>query len=115
MARFLARHARLVGPGSVAARLYHLGRYPGIVPAGEPSEHVYGQVYELLDPDATLPRLDHYEGCITNNGAPPLFERRLISVTLASGETWAVWAYFYLGPVEEDQRIVSGDYFASLR
>jgi gamma-glutamylcyclotransferase (GGCT)/AIG2-like uncharacterized protein YtfP len=115
MARFLAQRACLVGPGSISARLYHLGRYPGMVPTAAPSEQVYGQVYELLDPHDTLPRLDDYEGCIGKDTAPPLFERRSVEVVLASGETRTAWAYFYLGSVDEAQRIASGDYLASLR
>jgi gamma-glutamylcyclotransferase (GGCT)/AIG2-like uncharacterized protein YtfP len=113
--QILADHARYLGPSKTQARLYDLGRYPGMTLSASITEWVRGELYELELPEQTLADLDAYEGCDQNNPEPTLFERRLIPVVLASGERWTAWAYVYLGPVDEEQRIASGDYLASLR
>ncbi|HZA35671.1 MAG TPA: gamma-glutamylcyclotransferase family protein, partial [Vicinamibacterales bacterium] len=51
--RFLAR-------GWVQAALFDLGIYPAAVPAQD--ARVWGEVFELLDPDDVLTALDEIEG-----------------------------------------------------
>jgi gamma-glutamylcyclotransferase (GGCT)/AIG2-like uncharacterized protein YtfP len=112
MARFLAERARLVGQARVPGRLYDLGRYPGLTEPRTPEDWVFGDLFELEDPQLTLLELDHYEECSPADAQPWLFERRPVPVALATGETLTAWAYFYRGTVEENGRIVSGEYGA---
>ena len=58
----LRREARLLGAATMPGRLYDLGRYPGLVAATETADVVHGEVLALVDPAATLPWLDDYEG-----------------------------------------------------
>ena len=53
--RLLEGRARFLGEGTVAGRLYDLGRYPAAVPEG--SGLVQGEVYRVTDP-ALWPALD---------------------------------------------------------
>jgi gamma-glutamylcyclotransferase (GGCT)/AIG2-like uncharacterized protein YtfP len=109
MARYLASVARFLGRASVAGRLYNLGPYPGMTVA-EPSERVWGHLFELADPVATLERLDAYEGCPLGEPIPALFQRRLLKVHSEGGRTYTAWTYTYHGVVTEEMRLVDGEY-----
>jgi gamma-glutamylcyclotransferase (GGCT)/AIG2-like uncharacterized protein YtfP len=115
LAQFLAGGARLLGTARVPGRLYDLGAYPGLVQPRDSREWVTGEVYEMLQPAQTLAVLDPYEGCGPADLPPNFFERRLAPATLPSGEIRTCWVYFYLGPVDEERRIISGDYFQKRR
>ena len=52
---------RVVGPGTVPGRLYHLGGYPGCILDGDCGAVIHGQVLEIPD-ESVLERLDWYEG-----------------------------------------------------
>jgi gamma-glutamylcyclotransferase (GGCT)/AIG2-like uncharacterized protein YtfP len=112
MALFLRAHARSLGPARARGRLYDLGAYPGMVAARGDDEWVHGEVHQLSRPDETLAVLDRYEGCGPGVEPPRLYERRPAPVELATGEMRPCWVYFYLGPVAEEKRILSGDYLA---
>src|SRR5262245_13923992 len=84
MADYLAARARHLGGGKVPGQLYDLGAYPGLLDAAGPEEWVYGDLYELREPAETLAALDRYEGRALPD-APPLFERRMIPVTIDTG------------------------------
>jgi gamma-glutamylcyclotransferase (GGCT)/AIG2-like uncharacterized protein YtfP len=105
MARFLAERGRLLGAARVPGRLYNLGWYPGLLEPAAADDWVQGDLYELTDPDATLPRLDRYE-----IGASALFERCLVPVSRGPGGELSAWVYYYRGKVNDGQRIASGDY-----
>lgn len=109
MARFLATRAEWVGRGTVAARLYHLGRYPGIVPPERDEDRVTGDVYRLpADAEDLLAALDRYE-----NGESPLpafFERAVAPVRLENGQEEPAWLYWFRGPVDSRQLVCDGDY-----
>ena len=107
---FLASHARRLGPAKCPGRLYDLGPYPALTePQGE-GEWVHGEVYDLARPEVVWPVLDGYEGCGPDNDSSGLYQRRLVRLTIPSGQTLPSWAYFYCRPVGEEKRIWSGDY-----
>lgn len=109
MACFLAERADHLGGARAPGLLYDLGRYPGMLDPAEPGDWVYGDLFALHDPAATLDALDRYEGCPLP-GEPALFERGLVAVTRDTGEAVTAWVYRYAGPVSEGQRLASGDY-----
>jgi gamma-glutamylcyclotransferase (GGCT)/AIG2-like uncharacterized protein YtfP len=108
MAAFLAERARFVGEGTVAARLYNLGRYPGMTEAACPADRVSGDVYELAGGTETLDELDRYENA--ESPLPSFFERGRAVATLADGSQIEAMLYWFRGEVVESQRIASGDY-----
>lgn len=112
MARVLAQRGRLLGRARAAARLYNLGRYPGILePQGE-DDWVHGEVYELRD-DGTLEEMDRYENA--ESPLPAFFERRLEPVIMEGGEKRDAWLYWFRGAVDEERRISGGDWLAAGR
>jgi gamma-glutamylcyclotransferase (GGCT)/AIG2-like uncharacterized protein YtfP len=101
-ARLLAEGENLLGGGRVHGKLYDIGRYPGLVLSSAAEEWAVGEVYRLRDADRTLAILDRYEGadftCVSGD------------VLLDTGEQSPAWVYVYNRPVDEQRRILSGNY-----
>jgi gamma-glutamylcyclotransferase (GGCT)/AIG2-like uncharacterized protein YtfP len=104
--RFLAR-------GWVQAALFDLGIYPAAVPAQD--ARVWGEVFELLDPDDVLTALDEIEGYRPGDPDSSLYIRSLVPVHLPDGTSPPAWAYFYNAPLGKAPRIQSGDYLEYLK
>lgn len=98
----LARHARLIGYGSIAARLYDLGPYPGAVPSALPGERVVGRVYALRYSRKLLDLIDKYEQFMPEQPEMSEFVREPVRVAFVPPQRarplWA-WAYFYRRPL----------------
>lgn len=115
MAELLDRHARCLGRARARGRLYDVGAYPGLKEALSSDDWVHGELYELHDPELSLPELDGYEGCGPEDPPPHLFERRLEAVYPAGRDPVRCWVYFYVPSVDEGRRIPSGDYLTETR
>jgi gamma-glutamylcyclotransferase (GGCT)/AIG2-like uncharacterized protein YtfP len=102
------KHLRYLGRGSIQAALFDLGIYPAAVPA--PEGVVWGEVYEMLEPQAVLAALDEIEGHRPEDPDHSLYTRALTDVTLPDGARRAAWVYFYNAPLGGAARIPSGDY-----
>lgn len=75
--------ARFLGKGSIRARLYDLGPYPGAKLAGNSSEDsVKGELYQLGDAEPAIMMLDKYEAYSRLEPDNSLFIRDLVTVTL---------------------------------
>ena len=105
----LCRGWAFQGYGTVPGDLYDFGAYPGAVPTDDVSARVFGELYELPDPETMLPPIDHYEGCGPDDTAPHEFERELVDVTMEEGGTRRAWIYWYR-PAPLGRRLESGDY-----
>lgn len=99
---------RYFGRGSIQAALFDLGIYPAAVPA--PEGTVWGEVYEMLDPQAVLSALDEIEGHRPDDPDHSLYTRSLTDVTLPDATHATAWVYFYNAPLGRAARIPSGDY-----
>jgi gamma-glutamylcyclotransferase (GGCT)/AIG2-like uncharacterized protein YtfP len=113
MARDLRSVSRFLGRASTSGRLYDLGRYPGMTAAAEPAERVWGHLFELQDPAATLMRLDAYEACPFGEPIPALFQRQVIDVVGADEEARRAWCYTYHGEVTAEMRLAGGEFTPS--
>jgi gamma-glutamylcyclotransferase (GGCT)/AIG2-like uncharacterized protein YtfP len=111
MAFLLEQQARCVGPAQVPGRLYDLGCYPGLVEAVDAVDWVQGDLFELNDPETTLPELDRYEGCGPDDPRPWFFQRSAVLIRTADGTEVPGWVYRYCRPVAEEHRIASGEYY----
>jgi len=110
MARRLEEKARFVGEARLAARLYDLGRFPGIHPPRAGDDWVHGDLFDLgVTAPETLRAMDAYE---TDESAPGAwFERGEAPVVLADGRRAAAWVYWFRGDVDEARHIPSGRYY----
>jgi gamma-glutamylcyclotransferase (GGCT)/AIG2-like uncharacterized protein YtfP len=96
------------GRGSIRAALFDLGIYPAAVPA--PEGRVWGEVYEMSDPETVLRALDDIEGFRPDDPDKSLYARAVADVTLPDGGVEQAWVYFYNAPLGRAPRIGSGDY-----
>jgi gamma-glutamylcyclotransferase (GGCT)/AIG2-like uncharacterized protein YtfP len=102
-----------VGRGAIGAALFDLGLYPAAVPA--PEGQVWGEVYEMTDPEVVLAALDDIEGYRPGHPDQSLYTRDRTDVRLPDGETAPAWVYFYNAPLGRATRIESGDYLEHVR
>ena len=96
------------GRGSIRAALFDLGIYPAAVPA--PEGRVWGEVYQMSDPEAVISALDDIEGYRPDDPDKSLYARSTASVTMPDGSPVEAWVYFYNAPLGRAPRIASGDY-----
>ncbi len=103
--------AKLVGEGTIRAKLYDLGDYPGAKLAGSSSENlVKGELYRLRDGEGASKILDQYEDYLPSAPRRSLFIRQLVTVTLENGRKRKAWTYLYNRPVDDAKLIPSGSY-----
>lgn len=103
--RYLARNALLLGPATLAGRLYALPRFPALRPPQAAGDIVQGEVHRLLRPAATLPVLDAYEDA--------RYRRVQREATLEDGRRLLCWVYEWTAPLPEHRRIASGRWIPS--
>ena len=101
------------GRGSIRASLFDLGIYPAAVPAQE--GNVWGEVYEMVEPDAVLEALDDIEGYRPDDPDKSLYARARAAVRMPDGSSEQAWVYFYNAPLGRAPRIPSGDYLEHVK
>lgn len=101
------------GRGSIRAALFDLGIYPAAVPA--PEGLVWGEVYEMSEPEAVLVALDDIEGYRQEDPDKSLYSRARADVTMPDGSIEQAWVYFYNAPLGRASRIASGDYLEHVK
>lgn len=102
--------------GSIGARMYDFGNYPGVVLSDDPADRVYGELFLLHAAETTLKLLDEYEGIHRGTKPwPEQYARVELPVASESHGTVTAWVYSYLLAVEGKPRIVHGDYAKHLR
>jgi gamma-glutamylcyclotransferase (GGCT)/AIG2-like uncharacterized protein YtfP len=91
----VVRRLTPVGTGTVRARLYDFGEYPGIILDNQSGERVSGEVFALPGDPAALRSLDDYEEFHPKDPVGSLFRRMKTNVTLRNGSTQSCWVYVY--------------------
>jgi gamma-glutamylcyclotransferase (GGCT)/AIG2-like uncharacterized protein YtfP len=107
MAKLLSRSAEFIGPARCRGRLYLVKHYPGLTLSDDPSDVVFGELFRLRTPQASLATFDDYEGC-SPTVTSPQYLRQLLPVTLEDGTVSEAWTYVYNRPVAKLTRIASG-------
>ena len=102
-----------LGRGVINAALFDLGLYPAAIPA--PDGDVWGEVYDVVEPDAVLAALDDIEGYRPGRPDQSLYIRRQVDVRMTDGTPSAAWVYFYNAPLGRAPRIPSGDYLQHVK
>jgi gamma-glutamylcyclotransferase (GGCT)/AIG2-like uncharacterized protein YtfP len=95
----LRAEARLIGPASIAARLYRYSWYPVAIESADPAMRVHGEVYALADPGRSLVWLDAYEGLPAGRTIGDKYHRVERAVLLAAGSEVTAWVYLYRADV----------------
>lgn len=105
----LARESRSLGAATMTgARLYDLGRYPGLIQSGEAGDIVHGEVVQLANPARTLAWIDAYEGVIAGDAARSDYARLERTVRLQRGKELSAWVYVFLKDIARRRTIADG-------
>jgi gamma-glutamylcyclotransferase (GGCT)/AIG2-like uncharacterized protein YtfP len=105
----LARESRSLGAATMAgARLYDLGRYPGLVESDTPSDIVHGEVVLLANPTRSFMWLDAYEGVDAGDPTASEYARHERTVVLQRGGETKAWVYVFLKDVARRPAISGG-------
>jgi gamma-glutamylcyclotransferase (GGCT)/AIG2-like uncharacterized protein YtfP len=107
MAKLLSRSAEFIGEARCQGRLYLVKHYPGLVLSDDANDVVFGELFRLHAPQASLVTFDGYEGC-GPGVASPQYLRQVLPVTLDDGTASEAWTYVYNRPVDKLKRITSG-------
>lgn len=103
--QLIASHTMRLGTGTVQARVYDLGPYPGAIPHASPTDYVTGHVLRLRGGAATLRILDRYEQYDPRHPTRSVFVRARTPVTLHDGRKITAWIYWYNRPVMGKRRM----------
>lgn len=118
----LAGNARLVGRGSIRARLYIVheedaegpNSFPAAVPSAYPEDRVMGEVHEFTgDAGPLLAAFDDYEACSPRWPEPHEFLLRTIDVAMEDGRTLAAGCYLYTWDTSRAEPVPSGRFEGS--
>lgn len=107
MAKLLSRSADFIGEARCQGRLYLVKHYPGLVLSDDANDVVFGELFRLHMPAASLVTFDDYEGC-GPGVASPQYLRQVLPVMLDDGTFSEAWTYIYNRPVAKLERITSG-------
>jgi gamma-glutamylcyclotransferase (GGCT)/AIG2-like uncharacterized protein YtfP len=109
MAAHLNQQAKLLGPASYQGKLYKVADYPAVIASSNPTDKVYGEVYQLFSADLWS-ILDDYEECSPSFAQPTEYRRWLQTVYLANGDEISAWVYLYNRDISGFEMIESGDF-----
>lgn len=110
MAARLAGEAAYLGPATVGGSLYRVADYPGFVPGR--TGRVLGDLFRLVDAQATLAWVDAYEEITSDFPAPREYRRERMTVESGGGAAMA-WVYAYARDPAGLPRIAGGDFLSS--
>ena len=113
--QLITRDCKFVSNGTIQGRLYEVDGYPGAVESTKPGEHVIGELYRILAPQALFPQLDEYEECSEHYPQPHEYVRKKIRVSTEGGQPIKAWVYLYNLDVSALSQIDSGDYLNVLK
>ena len=111
----LATHCRYFSEAYMQGRLYEVNRYPGAVASAQPEERVVGELYQIINANTVLAKLDQYEECAAEFPHPHEYIRKPLQVSLPQGGTVCAWVYLFNHDTTQLQQIKSGDYLKYLQ
>jgi len=91
----LKKGAKLIGKACMIGRLYEINGYPGAVRSDSGEEQVGGELYQLIETDSLLARLDDYEETGGNYPEPQEYRRDLVTVEREDKTKVIAWCYLY--------------------
>lgn len=104
---FLRQNAIYIAEGWMYGRMYYVDWYPGAVKIDNTSSKIYGEIYELSDPDQVFERIDRYEDAGDLKHNKNLYIREIIDI-YSHDKTYKCWVYIYIKPTNGLTCIDSG-------
>ncbi|MFY0712651.1 gamma-glutamylcyclotransferase [Seonamhaeicola sp. NFXS20] len=107
---FLKTHATVISKGYFIGKLYKISWFPGAVLSNIKTHKVYGTLVKLNTAKTIFDVLDDYECFNPNNPKDSLFIRQKVTVFTKNNHVYNAWVYLYNQKVNQQNRIVSGDF-----
>ena len=109
MSQYLESKSEFIGQGFMHGTLYKVKFYPGATFEPDSNTKVWGEVYELENPDQVFAVLDTYEDYNPKKPNKGLFIRDIVPVDVL-GETMYCSAYIYNHTTDGLEVLDSGYY-----
>lgn len=106
----LKRYAELSAEVTLQAKLFDLGRYPGVVLSDNQKNRVKGEIYKISDCGKLFKVLDRYEGCSDEFPEPHQYLRRVVPVQADDDTKIDAWVYLFNWNSTGHRHIDLGDY-----
>jgi gamma-glutamylcyclotransferase (GGCT)/AIG2-like uncharacterized protein YtfP len=94
--------------------LFEINGYPGAVPDPTTGSKVYGELYQLSDPEITFRWMDRYEEATPDFRTDPEYQRIIVPV-YTRNQKHEAWVYRYNKNTDGLRRIHSGNYLKFIR
>ena len=95
MAKVLQTYADYIADAVTQGELYQVSTYPALIESTHSGDKVFGELYKINNSNILLPLLDEYEGCTENFSIPHEYSRKILPITLTTGEIINAWVYIY--------------------
>ncbi len=109
ISKFLYDSSEFIGNACLHDKLYEIDNYPGLILSEDKKDKVYGKVFRLKNFDKTIALLNEYEEVGPQFAYPNEYVLKKVEVCM-QGTKYYCWVYIYNHPVQEEKRILSGDY-----
>ena len=96
---YLRNHADYLSTGWIPGRLYDAGGYPGLQELETYTDWVYGEIYQMHEPERLLSRLDAYEEATDAFPSPQEYKRKEAELLNDKGKICLCHVYYYQWPV----------------
>jgi gamma-glutamylcyclotransferase (GGCT)/AIG2-like uncharacterized protein YtfP len=103
MAKFLNQQAKYIGEGFAIGKLYQVSWYPAFKKSLNKKDVVKGDVYQINEKnkESLIKTLDEYEG--------DEYDKEHLEIEIDNRKIQAL-VYIYTKPIDENKRIISGDF-----
>jgi gamma-glutamylcyclotransferase (GGCT)/AIG2-like uncharacterized protein YtfP len=108
--RLLQLGAEFVTEAKIAGHLVDLGSYPGARPTDREGNWVYGELFQLCDPERDLQVLDEVEEVIPGPPEAGEYVRAITEAILKDDAKQEAWIYWLRVDAPAARVIASGDY-----
>ena len=106
----LEEYGEYVCEGFIYGRLYEIDNYPGLILGKNINEKVYGEIFLLNDFNTSILKLDEYEDFFPGDFEKSLYIRQIEDVNVQGGDIKKAWVYIFNEDVDEEKRVISGNY-----
>lgn len=97
-----------VKKGKTKGIMYRLEWYPVIIETDK--EWVHGEIHSFNEINKALRMMDEIEDFIPGHSDNSLYQRKIADVVEENGNIEKCWIYYYIGEIEELERIDSGNW-----
>ncbi len=110
--QWVKQYAEYMGKARMAAKMYMVDYYPGIIPCQSGEKYIVrGELYRLIEPENLFNLLDKYEEYNPMDTAHSEYVRKQTQVELKNdNKIYTAWVYYFNQSVEDLEFMPKGDF-----